>query len=492
MEFHKSGAELVVASPLGGRMPVDPRSVATPEREKEWKPAIEAAASTVKLSDVSSREFDAIFLPGGHGPMFDLPGNSELARLLEAFHAEGKIIAAVCHGPAGLIGAKRKNAEPLIKGVTLTSYTYEEEVAAKLDREVPFILENRLKELGANFVTRENKADHVERDIQFITGQNPNSSISVARSVLAALERQFQPLLNVVGTELASARTVAEFPVKTFIENIGIDESAEMFVSSLEEGTVYRLADGRSTATAQVDKAAGLAFDHSGRLLIGSSVGSKATGIYRLGPNGVEMVVSMPDAVFLNGLTHLTGSRCLVADSYKGLIWEVDVAAGSHRIWIEHPALATNADPFHPMPQYFPGVNGIKLYGGEVYASSTQQQKLVRIGLNNDSSAGTLEVWMTNINLDDFAFDEKGNLYGSTHVYNSVVRIDPERRITIIAGLDQGVAGSTAVAFGRSGHDLHALYVTTNGGMSSPPDGGIQPGRVVRLEVGVSGYFGKH
>jgi len=99
---------------------------------------------------------------------------------------------------------------------------------------------------------------------------------------------------------------------------------------------------------------------------------------------------------------------------------------------------------------------------------------------------------MTNINLDDFAFDEKGNLYGSTHVYNNVVRIDPERRTTIIAGLDQGVAGSTAVAFGRSAHDLHALYVTTNGGMSSPPDGGIQPGRVVRLEVGVSGYFGKH
>jgi putative intracellular protease/amidase len=231
MEFHKSGVELVVASPLGGRMPVDPRSAATPEREKEWKPAMEAAASTVKLSDVSSRGFDAIFLPGGHGPMFDLPGNSELARLLEAFHAEGKIISAVCHGPAGLVGAKRQNGEPLIKGVTLTFYTYEEEVAANLDKEVPFILENRLKELGANFVARGNKADHVD---QFITGQNPNSSTSVARSVLAALEKQFQPLLNVVGTELASARIVAEFPVKTFIENIGVNQ--RQFMKALKSG----------------------------------------------------------------------------------------------------------------------------------------------------------------------------------------------------------------------------------------------------------------
>jgi hypothetical protein len=197
----------------------------------------------------------------------------------------------------------------------------------------------------------------------------------------------------------------------------------------------------------------------------------------------------MPDAVFLNGLTHLTGSRYLVADSYRGLIWVVDTEAKSYRVWIQHPALATNADPFHPLPQYFPGVNGTKLFGGYVYASSTQQQKLVRIPLNPDFTAGVLEVWMTNINLDDFAFDEKGSIYGATHVYNSLVRIDPERRITVIAGIEQGLAGSTAVAFGRAEADCTSVYVTTNGGMSVPPEGGVQPGRVVRFEVGVAGYF---
>ena len=480
---------MVVASPRGGQMPIDPRTEATPEQQKDWAPALKAAASTVKLSDVSSKDFEAIFLPGGHGPMFDLPNDPNLARLLEEFFADGKIISAVCHGPVGLVKAKRKNGDPLVKGVTLTSYTYSEEVAAKLDKEVPFILENRLRELGANFIARENKADHVERDVQFITGQNPNSAESAARSVVAALNKRFQPFLNIVGKEIAPATTVAEFPVNTFLENIVIGDKGDIFVTSLEEGKVYQIGQGKPLA--QVEKAAGLAFDPGGKLLVGASVGSKAPGIYQLGAKGADLAIPMPNAAFLNGLTHLSGSRYLVADSYKSLIWEVDIDAKSHRVWLEHPALATNADPFHPVPQYFPGVNGIKLHGGYVYASSTQQQKLVRVPLNNDFSAGRLEVWMTNINLEDFAFVEKGNLFGATHVYNSVVRIDPERRITIVAELDQGTAGSTAVAFGRSAKDKKSLYVTTNGGMSLPPDGGIQPGRVVRLDVGVSGYFVK-
>lgn len=491
MEFLARDIEMVVASPKGGQMPVDPRSKATAEQEREWAPALKAAASTRRLAEVRSKDFDAIFLPGGHGPMFDLPGDPDLARLLAEFHEDGKIISAVCHGPVGLVGAKRTSGEPLVQGVTLTSYTYGEEVAAKLDKEVPFILEHRLKELGANFIARENKADHVERDVQFITGQNPNSSTSVARSVAAALAKQFQPVLNVVATELVAAQPVVEFPANTFIENIAVSEAGEILVSSLEEGKVYRVSGDGATPVAEVEKAAGLAFDSKGSLLIGSSVGSKSPGIYRLESTGAQLLVPMPDAAFLNGLTHLTGSRFLVADSYRSLIWEVDVESRSARVWIEHPALATNADPFHPVPQYFPGVNGIKLHGGFAYASSTQQQKLVRIRLNQDFSAAGLEVWMTNINLDDFAFDERGNLFGTTHVYNSVVRIDPERRIAIVAGLEQGMAGSTAVAFGRSSEDSTALYVTTNGGMSLPPAGGVQPGRVVRLDVGVRGHFPK-
>jgi sugar lactone lactonase YvrE len=99
---------------------------------------------------------------------------------------------------------------------------------------------------------------------------------------------------------------------------------------------------------------------------------------------------------------------------------------------------------------------------------------------------------MTLINIDDFAVDTEGNLYGATHVYNSVVRITPDRKITVIAGLEEGMAGSTATAFGKSSVGRNSLYVTTNGGMSSPPPGGIQPGRVVRIDVGKPGYFQEH
>ncbi len=105
LEFLNSQVEMTIASPKGGAMPIDPRSLPTPTQEQAWQSAIAAAMDTVKLSDVSSTDFNAIFLPGGHGPMFDLPDNLDLQRLLREFYEAGKIVSAVCHGPAGLVGA---------------------------------------------------------------------------------------------------------------------------------------------------------------------------------------------------------------------------------------------------------------------------------------------------------------------------------------------------------------------------------------------------
>ena len=490
MHFHSNGVELTVASPKGGQMPIDPRTLPNSEQEVEWRPALDAAASTKVLAGLSAADYDAIFLPGGHGPMFDLPENTELQQLLRDFQMQGKIISAVCHGPAGMVGATRSDGRPLVEGVTLTSYTYSEEVSAKLDKEVPFILETRLRELGANFIARENKADHIERDGQFITGQNPASSASLARAVLAALKRELPPVPNTVESKRLPSSVLMEFPPGTFLENIAISSEGKIFVSSLEEGTIYLVGrNGEATVYTSVERAAGLAFNGAGSLLIASSIGSSAPGIYGSGANGkAELLVPLPKAVFLNGLIHLAGSRFLVADSYQALIWEVDIDAKTSRIWLEHPSLAHAADPFHPVPQ-FPGVNGLRIYDNAVFVSSTEQQKLIRIPLTDDFSAGKPETFMTSINLDDFAFDEKGNLYGTTHVYNSVVKITPERIVTLVATLEDCVAGSTSAAFGRTDSDKTILYVTTNGGMSAPPMGGVQAGRVVKIETGVAGYF---
>jgi hypothetical protein len=181
-------------------------------------------------------------------------------------------------------------------------------------------------------------------------------------------------------------------------------------------------------------------------------------------------------------MTHLDGSRYLVADSYKGVIWEVDAISKTARIWIQDSLLA-RSDSNNP----FPAVNGIKIFNNSLFASNTQRQLLIRIPLTANSTPGTPEVFLTNINLDDFAFDARGNLYGTTHVYNSVIRISSEKQITTIAEAAQGMAGSTALAFGRGENDLTSIYVTTNGGMSLPLPTGLESAKVVRLDVGIEG-----
>jgi putative intracellular protease/amidase len=484
LELLDHGVEMSIASPKGGEMPIDPRSLPTPEQEKAWERAIAASKKTVPLSKVNATEFDAIFLPGGHGPMFDLPDNQDLQRLLREFHEAGKIISAVCHGPAGLVGATLADGTPLVKDKVLTSYTDAEEVAAKLDQEVPFILEQRLRELGAIFIAHENKTDHVERDGNLITGQNPNSSASIARALMTALNRQLPTIFDRTPEAIASAQTIAEFPVHTFLENIAINTQGTIFITSYEEGKIYRiLPNGDRTEFASIDgNIAGIAIDRAGNVLIASSVNGKIPTIFRIDPTGTaESIVTLPEAIFLNGMTHLQGDHFLVADSYKGAIWDVDITAKTAQIWIRDNLLA-RSDTRNP----FPAVNGIKIYQDAVFASNTQRQLLIRIPLGKNSTPKAPEVFLTNVNLDDFAFDIQGNLYGTTHVYNSVIRITPDKQITIIAKAEQGVTGSTALAFGRAS-DQTSLYVTTNGGMSLPPSTGIAPAKVVRLDVGIEG-----
>jgi putative intracellular protease/amidase/sugar lactone lactonase YvrE len=487
MEFLNNGVEMTIASPKGGAMPVDPRSLPTPEQKQAWQPAIEAAKQAVKLSDVRSAGFDAIFLPGGHGPMFDLPENPELQTLLREFYEAGKIISAVCHGPAGLVSATLADGTPLVQGKILTSYTYSEEVAAKLDQDVPFILEHRLQELGAEFIAYLNKADHVERDGQLITGQNPNSSASIARSVIAALNNHLPPIFSNTPEEIVPSETIASFPLNTFLENIAVDYQGNLFITSYEEGKVYRVTpDGDITEIADVNgNAAGIVADPQGNLLVAGATQDKIATVFRIDSNGnVEKLITIPEAIFLNGMTPLTGDRYLIADSDKGAIWEIDATEQTAHIWLQHDRLA-RSNPNHP----FPAANGLKIYNHTLYVSNTQRQHLIQIPIHSDFTAGFPELFLTNVNLDDFAFDKQGNLYGTTHVYNSVVKITPNGKITTIATAEQGVTGSTALAFGRKESDFMGIYVTTNGGMSLPLSTGLEAAKVVRLKVGVEGLI---
>lgn len=185
--FTKAGFDVVIATPEGGEIPVDPRSKPTPEQAVEWAAASEKLKGTLALSKVDAGSLDAVFIPGGHGAMFDLATDKGTAKLLTDLNARGKIIAAVCHGPAALVGAKGADGVPLVAGRTVAAFTDDEERAVKLDADMPFLLESKLRELGAKIDKKPNFTAHAVRDGNLITGQNPPSSEPVAKLVIEAL-----------------------------------------------------------------------------------------------------------------------------------------------------------------------------------------------------------------------------------------------------------------------------------------------------------------
>ncbi|AIM16511.1 NonF [Bacillus sp. X1(2014)] len=186
IEFSKKGYQITVASPLGGKSTVDPAS-ANENTPQEILDTEKYLQNTIKLDALSSQEFDAIFLPGGHGTMFDLPNNKKLQELLRDFFEEGKIVAAVCHGPAGLVGATLSNGQPLVAGKRVNAFTDREEADTGLRDQLPFLLESKIRELGAIFVAAPNWSTHFEVDGNLITGQNPQSTLAVTKAVIEKL-----------------------------------------------------------------------------------------------------------------------------------------------------------------------------------------------------------------------------------------------------------------------------------------------------------------
>ena len=187
-EFLDQGFEITVVSPRGGSVPIDPQSEPKAEEAEQMVQVRDVLRHTQALSEVDATGFDAIFLPGGHGAMFDFPENTTLQHVLANFANEDKVIAAVCHGPAGFVGVRLADGTPLVAGKTITAFTDDEERAVKLDTSMPFLLESRLRELGGHLVVQPNWSDHVERDGKLITGQNPQSSGSIARAVIEVLQ----------------------------------------------------------------------------------------------------------------------------------------------------------------------------------------------------------------------------------------------------------------------------------------------------------------
>jgi sugar lactone lactonase YvrE len=286
--------------------------------------------------------------------------------------------------------------------------------------------------------------------------------------------------------ELAPAKIITSFPVNTFLENLAIAPDGTIFVTNHEVGKIVRITpDGNQQIHATVEgKVSGLAFTSNGGLVATGWNADSIPVVSLITAGGtVETLVKLPDAIFLNGITPLSHTQYLAADSYRGAIWLIDIAQRHSSIWLEHSLLArSNAE------NVIPAANGLKRFGNLLYVSNTEKMLLLRIpiGLTNEPSEP--EIFVEQTNIDDFAFDVEGNLYGATHIYNSVVKITLDGNTTIIAQAEQGVIGSTAVAFGQTESDRTAIYVVMNGGMFLPPPTGVVPANIVRLEVEKAGY----
>jgi putative intracellular protease/amidase len=188
-----AGATITLASPKGGQPPLDPKSdlpenlTGSTKRFRADKPAQAELANTKKLADVSANDFDAVFYPGGHGTMWDMPDNATSIALIEAFVKAGKPVGAVCHAPAALVNVRGKGGQYLVKGKRVTGFTNTEEQAVGLTAVVPFLLEDRLKERGGVYRKGANWASYVEVDGKLVTGQNPASSGPAAEELLKLL-----------------------------------------------------------------------------------------------------------------------------------------------------------------------------------------------------------------------------------------------------------------------------------------------------------------
>lgn len=189
--FRDAGVNITLASPKGGQPPIDPKSdlpenqTSAMKRFKQDDAAKKAYSQTAKLADMREEDFDTVFYPGGHGPMWDLAESPDSIALIESFYNAGKFIALVCHAP-GVLRHVTFEGEALVKGKRVTGFTNTEEEEVKLTNVVPFLVEDELKRLGGHFEKKPNWQSFVIVEGRLITGQNPASSIAAAQALLKA------------------------------------------------------------------------------------------------------------------------------------------------------------------------------------------------------------------------------------------------------------------------------------------------------------------
>jgi hypothetical protein len=276
------------------------------------------------------------------------------------------------------------------------------------------------------------------------------------------------------------ATCVAQFAPMTFLENLEIQPDGALLVTSQLDGRIWSVgADGRVSQVAQVDgRLASLASSSDGGWLGFGSAPNGTTRVFAIAHDGtVSTLLDIPECQFPNGVQRLGEDLYLLADSALGIIWQIDRSARTASIWLEHDLLKPT--PGSP----FPGINGIKPIGGSLYVTNSSAGSVIAIELGSHRPQGSVRIVAEGIPADDFAFDVEGNMYLTTHPFNTIIRLAPDGTRMRVAGPAQGVTGCTACRFDlRAGH-RNELLVISDGGLFHPGEEGIMPAKIVRLET---------
>jgi hypothetical protein len=276
-------------------------------------------------------------------------------------------------------------------------------------------------------------------------------------------------------TFFVPAETLATFPSGTFLENIVISASGDIFLTSFLDGTIiHRTPDGTQNMFAHIDgTVSGIVTTPDGGFFVCNQQPHGPESIWYIDAHGrTEKWLELPDARFLNGMARLSDQLLLAADSFTATVWQIDITQHQAAPWLTHEALSK-----HSSQNTTPGPNGIKVFDDAVFVSNSERTTVIRIPVLQQQQAGQPVLYADHLLLDDFAFDTYGNLYGATHPLNTVVRLAPTGTRLTIAGPEQGVGGCTATAFGTN---QGKLYVVTDGGVLAKKP---EPARLVSLDI---------
>jgi len=285
------------------------------------------------------------------------------------------------------------------------------------------------------------------------------------------------PAHDPVPVNPAPTEIVAEWPPGTFLENLAQDGD-NWFVTSPSDRAVYRVDPDKVVHTAaQFDGTPTGIVSHPkmGTLTAVGTQGQPDWRLFRITATGAEPVCELPDVLGANGMIW-AGDRLLVVDSPRSVVVTADAAAGTAEVWLRHPLL-TPVDAESPLP----GINGLTLHAGYVFMTSSDRGVVLRVPVASQHPADEIVVVAERLVGDDLAATPDGRLFIATHTYHSVLCLHPDGRREDVASHQQGVAGPTAVAI--SDEPFPAVYVTTTGGLLSPPAGEVEPARLIRIDA---------